>query len=92
MFGGPESGEHLRKIESQQLKKAMPFHRRIAKRDILLYRCFEREAKKGYSTVPVSLAGLEVAARIQGRGSQRFLSATEYHRMECREQGCVAGP
>ncbi len=31
-------------------------------------------------------------ARIQGRGLQRFLSASEYHRMECREQGCVSGP
>ncbi len=47
--------------------------------------------KRGHSTFPVVLVGLAVEARIQGRALQPFLSASECHRMECREQGCVSG-
>jgi hypothetical protein len=50
------------------------------------------DPKRGHSTFYVALVCLGGAVRIPDRVLRLFLSASEYHQMECREQGCVAGP
>ena len=48
--------------------------------------------KRGHSAFTVALVDLEVEARIQDRGLEPFSFAIEYHRMQCRGQGCAAEP